>query len=80
MGRGMKERWRAQFFVGGGGYRVLPSPSLGCKFWSPIKSTLRSVLGLITVIILKRVRDFTDFTTLQHVSWRSKVGSKIFDL
>ena len=37
--------------------RALPSSSLSCKSWSPIKSTLRSVLGLITVIILKRVRE-----------------------
>ena len=36
--------------------RAFPSPSPSCK--SPIKDTLRSVLDLITVIILKRMRKY----------------------
>ena len=78
----MKDRGRAQLFGGGGGRGGQSPPQSFLWLQTPVphKNTLRSVLGLITVIILKRVRDFTDFTTLHHVSWRSKVGSKIFDL
>ena len=45
-----------------------PVPPLVANPDPPIKSTLRSVLGLITIIILKRVRVFSfKATNLQHV-------------
>ena len=40
-----------------GRFRAVSSLSLSCKSWSLIENTLRSVLCLITVIILKRVRE-----------------------
>ena len=39
-------------------FRAFSSPSLSCKSWSSIKNTLRSVLDLITVLILERVREY----------------------
>ena len=72
MGCGMKKKKRTQFFGGGGGWHPpekwgskywawtggnLPSLFLSCKLSYPIKNTLTSVFGLITVIILTRVRE-----------------------
>ena len=69
---GWGEAWRKRgglnFLMGR--IRALPSSSLSCKSWSPIKSTLSAVLGLITIIILKRVRERVfsfKATNLQHV-------------
>ena len=58
MGWGMKESARIWFFGG------------EVQSWSPTKNTLRSVLGLVTVIILKRVLErVVAFKTIniQHV-------------
>ena len=57
-GEAWRKRGGLNFLMGR--IRALPSSSLSCKPWSPIKSTLRGVLGLITIIILKRVRE-SDF-------------------
>ena len=57
--RGLQSRegWGEAWRIGGLNVLDFPSPSLSCKSWYPIKNTLRSVLGLITVMILKRVRE-----------------------
>ena len=53
-----------------------PVPPLAANPDPPIKSILRSVLGLITVMILKRVRVFSFTTTnLQHV--KVTVGKEV---
>ena len=65
MGLGMKERGKTKFFDG----EVQREPSLVSPLVAnPDLLTLRSVLGLITAIILKSERVFSfKATNLQHL-------------
>ena len=83
----MKERGKTQFFDGGdiqqnwevqrfgreGGAPLLVHPLVG-NFVSPISSTLMSLLGLLTVKFLKRVREIIYFQINKIKESRVKVG------
>ena len=63
-----------------GRFRALSSLSLICKSWSPIKNTLKSVLSLITVIILKRRRESIFFKSNKFTVCKVRDGKEVANL